>query len=138
MPFSTFSANLLLDCFLRGGSITPPARVYVSLHTADPGNTGANEVLTSVWPGYARQDAAAGGAVATGFTAASAKAAENTGVLLFPEHDGSAAITISHLAIWDAATGGNCLMSGALTAPRALLPTYQLAILAGDLDCLVA
>lgn len=138
MAFSTFTANALLNCYLRGVAITPPARVYVSLHTADPGSTGASEVSTAAWPSYARQDPAGGGAIAGGFDPAAGKATSNTAAMLFPEHDGGALITVSHVAIWDAATGGNCLMTGALTTPRDISPTDELSIRVGDLDCLVS
>lgn len=137
MAFSTFAANALLNCYLRGVAITPPSRVWVSLHTADPGITGANEISAVDWPGYARQDPAGGGAVASGFDAASAKATSNAQAILFPEQDGTDPITITHLAIWDAVTGGNCLMTGALAAAKTINPTDEIAIRVGDLDCLV-
>lgn len=138
MPFSTFTANKVLDCFLRGVAITAPSRVYVSLHTADPGGAGANEVSTGAWPSYARQDPAGGGAITGGFPAASAKATENSTIIIFPEHNGASPVTASHIGIWDAATGGNMLFSGPLASPRTINPTDELAIRPGELDVVVS
>jgi hypothetical protein len=137
MPFSTFSANKVLDCYLRGISIVAPARVWVSLHTGDPGGAGANEVTLVQCPAYERVDPSDGGAIASGFDAASGKATDNVATLVFPEHDGASSITVTHIGLWDAATSGNLLMSGALETARTLLPTDELSIRAGDLDCLV-
>ncbi len=137
MAFSTYSANKVLDCLLRGVAITTPTRVYASLHTADPGHTGDNEVSLVDWPGYARRDPAQGGAIATGFSAASAKATANALQMLFAEHNGAAPVTITHVAIWDAATGGNCLFAGPLAVARTISPTDEVVIRAGELDLAV-
>ncbi len=137
MPFSTYAANKVLDCLLRGVTLSPPSRVWVSLHTADPGNTGANEVSTGTIPAYARQDPANGGAIATGFTAAASKATDNTAILIFPENNGTGPVTVTHIAIWDALTGGNCLLAGSLSGPRTINPTDELAIRIGELDIVV-
>lgn len=67
---------------------------HVSLHTADPGDAGSNEV-TGGTPAYARKtisDAAASGGVVT-FSA-------------LPTFDVPAGITVTHLGFWTALTGG--------------------------------
>lgn len=135
MPASTYSANAILNLLVRGVAFTAPARVYVSLHTGNPGNTGASEVTLVQWPSYVRKDPAGGAAVATGFSAASGKATENAKEMLWSDAmDGAASITVSHFAIWDAATGGNCLLTGALTASKTLAPTDECVIHTGELD----
>lgn len=134
MPASTYVGNAILNHFLRGVAAAAPARVFVSLHTADPGNAGANEVSTASWPAYVRRDAALGGAVASGFSAASGKASENLLELLFPPHNGAAPVTVTHFGLWDAATGGNLLWRGALTASKTLNPTDECIMHSGDLD----
>lgn len=120
MGATTYLGNALLDGFLRGVALTSPSRVYVSLHTADPGNTGANEVSTGAWPAYARQDPAAGAAIASGFAAAASKATLNAKDMLWSANDGAGSITVTHFAIWDALTEGNCLFVGALSTARTL------------------
>lgn len=100
MAFSTYLANKILDHVLRNTSYTPPATVYLSLHTADPGNTGANECSGG---SYAR--------VSCAFNSASAKAAANTSqtdVLM-------SAQLPTHWGLWDASTTGNFLMDGTLS-----------------------
>ncbi len=117
MPASTTAANNLLNLCLRGVAWTPPSRVWVSLHTADPGNDGASEVSTGDWPAYERQDPAGGDAIATGFDAADAKAIQLAKQILFPRHDGTDPVSIGWVGIWDAATGGNLLLTGYLQDP---------------------
>ena len=137
MPASTYAANALLNLFLRGVAFAAPARLYVSLHTADPGNGGASEVTTVAWPAYARLDAALGGAVASGFSAAAGKASENAKELLYAPHNGVAPITVTHFAIWTDPLAGEMVFQGALTAPKTLNPTDECIIHAGDLDITV-
>lgn len=134
MPASTYLGNAILNHFLRGVQAAVPARVYVSLHTADPGNAGADEVTVGAWPAYVRRDAALGGAIATGFAAAADKASENLLELLYPAQDGAAPVTITHFGLWDAAAAGNLLWRGALTAAKTLNPTDECIIHGGDLD----
>lgn len=125
MPASTYVGNAILDLFLRGIAVTPPTRVYVSLHTADPGNAGANEVTTVAWPSYVRKDVAGGGAIGTGFDAASAKATANNVELLWPANDGASPVTVTHFGIWDALTGGNLLFHDALTSAKTYQPSDE-------------
>lgn len=128
MPATTYTGNKLIDQLVRGVAFAPPARVYLALHTANPGVTGASEITLANWPGYARLDAAQGDAVATGFAAAAAKKTQNAKQLLFPTMDGAASVTITHWSIWDALTGGNCLWTGALTYAKTLNPTDEVVV----------
>ena len=137
MTTSTYAANAILDLFLRGVAVTPPTAVFISLHTGDPGASGANEVSTANWPSYARQDAAQGAAIATGFTAASAKATSNTKQLLYPANDGAAQVVVTHFGIWDAATGGNFIHGDALDAVKTYFPSDEGVIHVGALDVAV-
>lgn len=128
MPASTYTGNKVLDLLVRGVAFVPPTHAYVSLHTADPGLTGASEVTLAKWPGYKRMQAAQGGAVDTGFTAGAAKKCSNTKQLLFPTMDGAESVTLTHWSIWDALNGGNCIWSGALTYQKVLNPTDEVVI----------
>lgn len=103
MPKSTVSANNALDWQLGGATPTRPTARYLSMHTADPGATGASEASGT---GYARQ-------VLTFGAAASSQAKNSSATSMTP----SAALgVLTHVAIWDALTGGNMLYSGPLTA----------------------
>ncbi|WP_159953051.1 hypothetical protein [Rhizobium sp. 18065] len=133
MPASTYAANALLNLFLRGVAVTAPTRVYVSLHTGDPGDTGVNEVTLVAWPAYTRLDAALAGAIATGFSAASGKATANLKELLYAANNGASQVVVTHFGIWDAATGGNLLFYDDLTGAKTYFPSDEGVIHAGSL-----
>lgn len=119
---STYLANNVLDATLRGVTYPLPSKVYISLHTADPTPAGGSEVSTAAWPSYVRKDAADGGAIATGFSAAAGGETKNAKQILFPGMDGESAVTVTHWAIYDAATAGNMLVFAPLDTPRTLQP----------------
>lgn len=122
MGASTYTKDNVLKALLRGVAFPLPTGTYVSLHTADPGATGANEVSTGSWPSYVRRHAEAGGAIGSGWTAPSSGSSTNTNQLTYPSNNGGGSVTVTHFAIWDAASGGNCLDSAALTTSRTLAP----------------
>lgn len=115
---SNYLENMTVNALLRGAAFTSPTKTYISLHTADPGETGANEITTTDWPSYARQDAAKGGTQASAWTAAADGVSKNALQLTFPVFDGATSKTITHYCVWDAATGGNLLTYSALTTSR--------------------
>lgn len=85
--------------------------VYVSLHTADPGTTGANEISGNA---YARQ-----GPVAFTNAGNEPTIASNSAIVTYPAAT-AAWGTITHFGDWDAATGGNFRGSGAVATPKAV------------------
>lgn len=122
MPISDYAGNNLLDALLRGVTFPLPPKVYVSLHTGDPGRNGANEVSLAAWPSYIRKDAADGGAIGTGFAAAASRSTKNSKQLLWPVNDGAGNVTVSYWGLFDAATGGNFLAGGPLVSSRTVQP----------------
>lgn len=82
---STNGKNLLLDALA--------AADYISLHTADPGLTGANEV-TGGSPAYARK------ALTWSSAANGTKSISNQPVFDVP------ATTVAYVGLWSAVTGG--------------------------------
>lgn len=137
MPASTYLGNMLLDSILRGQAFTLPTSVFVALHTADPTVAGINEVTLAAWPAYVRVDADQGATIDTGWSVPAAKSTANAKVLLYPIHDGGANITITHFSVWDAATGGNMLVYGALTAAKTISPADQIQWNAGTITATV-
>jgi hypothetical protein len=105
MPFSTFIANKILDKVLRDAAFTGGA-LHVALHTADPGDTGASEVTGG---SYARV------AATTNWAVAATKHADNSAQFEFA---GMPAVTVTHASLWDAATAGNFVWGGALSASK--------------------
>lgn len=133
--FSDYLEEGILNYTLRGQSLTQPTTIYVALFTADPtdANTTANEVDDSA---YARQDAADGGAIATGWTAPSVSGSghvsSNANALEFPPiADGS--ITVTHFGLYDASTGGNLLYHGEFDTSRTLQVDDVVSVAVGAL-----
>lgn len=106
MSASNYLEAKILEHVLKNTAYTSPVTVYLSLHTADPAETGANEATGG---SYARQSIA--------FSAASNPAGTiaNSGTVTFT---GMPAGTWTYFAIWDASTVGNCLVEGPLGASK--------------------
>jgi hypothetical protein len=119
---SDYLENALANAVLRGVAFTSPTKTYISLHTASPGDTGANEVSLAAFPAYLRKDAALGAAQSAAWTAASGGQSKNALQLIYAVFDGASPITITHFGVWDALTAGNSLLNGALAASRTLNP----------------
>lgn len=103
MPgFSNTLENSVLNKVFRNTDFSVTSW-YVSLHTADPGDTGANEVTGG---SYARQSVS--------FAVASGGATENSTAVSFTNMP---AVTVTHVGIWNAATGGTFIIGGPLSSP---------------------
>jgi hypothetical protein len=98
MANSTYMKNAVLDAFFGAGAIT------MSLHTADPGVSGANEVSGGL---YARQ--------AVTYGAAASGEIKNTATATFA---GLPACTVTHAGFWK---NGQFCQGAALTAARTVL-----------------
>lgn len=122
--WGTTFANSIIDHMLRNQAYSPPATVYLSLHTADPGATGASEVTGG---SYARN--------AIALDAAAAKATANTDAESFT---GMPAATVSHVGLWTASSAGTFIGGGALNASQAVPSGGTFTINAGDLDLALA
>lgn len=112
--FSNYLEEKIVEHFLRNNAITPPITVYVALFESDPGEaTGGTE---TAYTGYSRQSATWTALDANGQT-------KNVGALTFPANGNAAAsVTITHLALFDAATIGNRLFYAQLSASKTLSP----------------
>lgn len=112
--FSTHLAHALMNHVFRGTAYTAPASTYLALATADltDDNLTANEIDSATHTWYARQEI-------TSWTAPSAGVSSNSNQIQFTPVSGTS-ITISHWGIYDAATSGNLLASGALNDSKTL------------------
>lgn len=108
------TANKLLETIGRSGTTFTAGSLYVKLHTADPGATGAT-AASAVTTRYACT-----------FSAASA------GSMALSSMGGTwsmtATETISHISLWDASTAGNFLWSVALTASKSVVSGDTLSL----------
>jgi hypothetical protein len=84
---------------------------YVSLHTADPGDTGAGEVSGG---SYARV-----GPVTFTNAGANPTVSSNSAILTYPAATAPWG-TIGYFGVWSALSGGTFRGSGAVTAPKAV------------------
>ena len=95
--------------------------LYVSLHTADPGEAGDQTTNESAYTSYARVAVARS---AGGWTVAG-NSATNTALTQFPECTGGSE-TITHVGIGtDSSGAGTLLYSGALSANRSVSSGIQ-------------
>ena len=124
---SDYLENEILDHILGTGAYTMPTTVYVGLSTGSFNDDNSGTELSG--SGYARQ--------AIAFNAASSGTADNSGAVDFPAATGSWG-TVSHFGLFDARTGGNLLIHGALTASKAVDTGDILRIAAGDMDITAA
>lgn len=106
---SNFSENELLD-HVFNAAYTPPATVYLALHTADP--TDAGNGAEANYTSYAR--------AAITFGAASARRVTQSGTVTFPASTGGTN-TITHWGVWDASTSGNMLAHGAFATSKSIV-----------------
>ena len=108
------TANKLLETIGRTGTTFTAGSLYVKLHTADPGASGAT-AASAVTTRYACT-----------FSAASA------GSMSLSSMGGTwsmtATETISHISLWDASTAGNFLWSVALTASKSVVSGDTLSL----------
>lgn len=108
MSFSNYLETALLNHAFGGAAFTQPPGLYLALFTAAPGDAGGG---TEVAGGsYARQ-AFSGSVSGDTFTAAAN--------IDFPAATGAWG-TITHVGIFDAASGGNLLAWGVLAAARSI------------------
>lgn len=114
---------------LRGSSTA--GDLYVALHTADPGEGGAQNTSEIAYTPYARVAVTRGGG---GWSVASG-AASNAAAITYAKRTDNASATATHFSVGTASTGaGKILYKGALTSPLIVSQNVQPEIPAGDLD----
>ena len=124
--FADYLELKILEHLVGKTSYTMPT-AYVGLSTADPLDTAAGLAEPS-GNGYAR-------VATTGSTweAAASGAIQNASAITFPTATGSWG-TVTHFALFDAATSGNMLAHGALDESQAITTNQIPRFAAGALD----
>lgn len=124
-------SNYLEDKILRyilranNGSLVSPSTVYLGLFTADPADVIASEVTGG---SYARKAITFNDPTTNG----TAMRCSNSAVITFPQATASWG-TITHFGIFDALSGGNLLVTGALSASKAVANTDTIEFAAGSI-----
>jgi len=124
MSFSDYAEGKVLDHVFGKTAFTQPT-LYLGVSTADPldDNSGIAEPVGN---GYAR-------VATTGTDWSRAAGVMSNGVeMAFPEATGSQG-TLTHFALFDAATAGNQITYGALTVDKAIAAAETLRFPAGNL-----
>jgi len=117
--------NDLMKLFFQGTAIanladnaatSPNTTLHVSLHTADPGEAGAQNTSEASYTGYARVSVAR---TSGGWTVTN-NSVTNAAAITFPQCTGGSN-TISHFAVGTGSSGaGKILYKGELTASLAV------------------
>lgn len=121
--FSNFLENELLDHLFTAGAYARPS-TYVALYTAAPTDAGGGTEVSG--GSYARVQV-------TAWDAASGGATANTNVITFPTATASWG-TVVAFGILDAASAGNLLAWGDLSASKAVGSGDTIEFAAGALD----
>jgi hypothetical protein len=118
----------LLDHSLGTTAYTKPSAVYLSLHTASPGETGSlTSEVSLTGTAYARQPITFNASsVGTGTATSSA-------TVTFTAATASWGL-ISYIGISDASTGGNMLYYGAVTTSKQIDSGDTFSVTAGNLS----
>ena len=114
----------------RTASFTKPAALWVSLHTADPTDTGSGAEAN--YGAYARVQR---DPLDANWTAASATDGntDNAAAITFPQCT-SGTNTITHFGIWDASVAGNLITYGTLTVSQVIAVGGTPSFAIGALD----
>ena len=116
--FSTYLRNALRDHVFRTGSFTKPSEIWISLHTGNPGRTGANEVSPTD-TGYVRIQLDP--LDANWSTAGGDGTVTNADPIEFASPSGGTNWgSITWSGLWDAVTGGNFLADAQLTQAKSV------------------
>lgn len=122
MSFSNYLETEILDHVFGGNAYTAPSTLYLALYTAAPGEAGGGTEVSGV--SYARQSAA---------MTVSGNEATTSANVEFPAA-GSNWGTVTHVGVFDAASGGNLLAYGSLSNSKAIDSGDIFRITAGSLD----
>ena len=126
---SDYLENAMLNLTLNGTAFTAISTPYVSLHTADPTDAGTGAEVSG--GSYARQSASF--ATASGTSGSVSTDADIT----FPTATADWG-TITHIGIWDSASGGYLLYHTALDTSKTITSGDIFKILSGNLTVTLA
>lgn len=118
---SDFLENKLIDHVFRNTTYAQAGTLYVALYSTDPTDADTGTELSG--SGYARQTVS--------FVAPSGGTTSNDADIVFPAATADW-VTVTHVGIRDASTGGNLIMHKALDSAVDVLNTNNFRIPAGQ------
>lgn len=117
MAASPYLANALIAHLFRTASFSKPAHLYVGLFTTAPtGGSPAGVEVSFTLTGYARVQL---DSLDANWTLGADGTVSNAAKVQFANPSGNWG-TVVAFGVWDAATGGNLLVAGALANARAV------------------
>ncbi len=141
---SDYLENKLIDHIFRGQAYSAPATLYVALFTANPtdaaggtevtGGAYARVAITSSLANWAGTQAAASTAASSG----TGGTTSNNGAVTFPAPTANWGV-VTGFGIFDASSGGNLLIWGALSTNKTInngdsAPSFAAAALSFQID----
>ena len=129
MSIADYAESRLLDAVFSHTPFCVSSDPYVSLHTGAPAETSTADGTEIVGGSYARKQ------VSWTKSGATSGALDNSKHAYFTNMP---ACTLTHVAIWDAATTGNQLWSGALTTSKVVNSGDSFELATGDIDVTLA
>jgi hypothetical protein len=122
-----YTESLALNWLLTANSATRPTAWYVALFSTATTDAGGGTEISTTGTGYARQSVTFSVAVNSGVTKAS-----NSSTVTFPTATSNWG-TVTYMAIYTAATGGNPLFHGPLATARTITTGDAFQITSGNL-----
>jgi len=132
---STYTEDRTLDYWLKANSATTssPSTVYLALFAGSADSAGhAAASVANLEEGVLTDEVSASGTAyarqSIAFGSISNGSVSNSGTVTYPTATGAGFGTVSHVAVMDAASTGNILFYGALTAEKliAVGDTFQI------------
>lgn len=134
--FSNYVENAILDWLTKRTAFpSAPTTLYVSLHSADPGDTGASELTGG---SYARAsiNTDTNNSTDVQFNAKTnngeSRQITNKATITFPTATGNW-VTATHFGIWDDLSAGNLLFTGTITGGVTVNNGNTLSLVDGNL-----
>ena len=124
--FSDYTEDALLNHLFGKGDYPPPT-IYVGLSTTDPGDSGAG-LSEPNGNGYARVET-----TEADWNVAASGLLDNANVILLGPATSNWG-TLTHFALFDAATGGHLLLHGALAQTKTIDSGDSARFASGELD----
>ena len=115
MGASDYLEDKIRTHLMRTGTWAKDTTRYVSLHTGDPGDTGASEVVGGSYARVQRDAADANWSAGT----ATDGLTSNVATITFPSPSANWGV-VTHFGVWDAVSGGNFIASGPLTIAKTI------------------
>ena len=123
MAMTDYLENALISEVLRGVNFASPSTVYVALFTSATTDAGGGTEVSG--GSYSRKSAV--------FSSPSNGVTSNSSQIVFTTATASWG-TVTHFAIYDASSGGNMLLHGALDNSKAIDTDDSLVFEAGNLS----